>query len=770
MNGLLFSLPGTPVIYYGDELGMGDNVYLGDRDAVRTPMQWSPDRNAGLLRRQPAAALPADHHRPRVPLRDGQRRGPAAEPRARCCAWMRRIIALRHQHQVFGRGDIEFLLPENAKVLAFIRRHERRAACWWWPTCRASPRACTSTCHEHRGTVPVELFGGTEFAPIGEGGYHLTLGPYGFYWFALAAPAPRRAGHGRRGSDDLPVISVAEDWRQLFRGRAGPRPRCTGAGPASSSATAGTPGAGPHDPRSVELLDTVPVAAGRGRPGRVRRPGPRRVRRRRARDLRRAADGRRRRRGRADRSPTTRNAGVAWIDVAPAGRAPAAVRRHRRRRRSSTPPSHAVQAAAARSTRNGGRRAPHVDHARAAPDRSTATGQRPHRGPHLGRAEQHVGGVRQPGRDEDVPAGPGGGEPRPRDRPLPHRAGGFAHTAPLLGALEYQKGRGEPRTLGVLNGYVPNEGDAWHYTLDALGLFYESALQHAARRRARGPRLGRSVLDAATEPPPDVAADAIGPYLDSAEMLGRRTAELHAGAGRRRRRGLRARAVHHALPAVALPVDARPGAPDAAAGAPHRSTGSTTDAARPTPSTCSTTRPTCSPRFDARARPPHRRQPHPGPRRLPPRPGAARRTRLRDHRLRGRAVALADRAADQAGRRSPTWPAWCGRSSTRPRPGSATSTARGLVPPDQRRRARAPRGRVWPTWVTIAVPRRLPRPRPTATRSCPPTRADTPRAARPPTCSTRRCTRCATTSTTGPTGRRSRCAGVRLDAAEAGEP
>ncbi len=80
MNGLLFSLPGTPVIYYGDEIGMGDNVYLGDRNGVRTPMQWSPDRNAGFSARQPAAALPAGDHRPRVPLRDGQRRGAAGQP------------------------------------------------------------------------------------------------------------------------------------------------------------------------------------------------------------------------------------------------------------------------------------------------------------------------------------------------------------------------------------------------------------------------------------------------------------------------------------------------------------------------------------------------------------------------------------------------------------------------------------------------------------------------------------------------------------------
>jgi maltose alpha-D-glucosyltransferase/alpha-amylase len=103
---------------------------------------------------------------------------------------------------------------------------------------------------------------------------------------------------------------------------------------------------------------------------------------------------------------------------------------------------------------------------------------------------------------------------------------GFAHSAPLVGALEYQKGRAEPRTIGVINRYVPNEGDAWHYTLDALGLFYESAMQTLSDDALEVPDWS-GLLEATLQPLPDHAADAIGPYLDSAEMLGRRTAELH---------------------------------------------------------------------------------------------------------------------------------------------------------------------------------------------------------------------------------------------------
>ena len=121
VNALLLSLPGTPVIYYGDELGMGDNIYLGDRNGVRTPMQWSPDRNARLLAGEPAAALPARRHRPGVHGAvnvESQQANPNS-----LLWWMKRLIALRKRYQAFGRGTLEFLLPENRKVLAFLREY-----------------------------------------------------------------------------------------------------------------------------------------------------------------------------------------------------------------------------------------------------------------------------------------------------------------------------------------------------------------------------------------------------------------------------------------------------------------------------------------------------------------------------------------------------------------------------------------------------------------------------------------------------------------------
>ena len=135
LNSLLLSLPGTPILYYGDEIGMGDNIFLGDRNGVRTPMQWSMDRNAGFSPADPASLyLPVimDPVYGYTAINvEAQQRDPSS-----LLHFMKRMIALRRQHKAFGRGTIEFLRPENRKVLVYLRRW-RRTCCWWWPTCRA---------------------------------------------------------------------------------------------------------------------------------------------------------------------------------------------------------------------------------------------------------------------------------------------------------------------------------------------------------------------------------------------------------------------------------------------------------------------------------------------------------------------------------------------------------------------------------------------------------------------------------------------------------
>ena len=181
--GLLFSFPGTPIIYYGDEIGMGDNLYLGDRNGVRTPMQWTGDRNAGFSRADPARL-----YSPLVmdPVYGYQAVNVEAEESdgASLLRWMRNMIRLRKQFKVFGRGTMEFVPPSNRKVLAYVRRHRDDVILCVANLSRAVQPAELDL-RAFAGLTPVEMLGFTEFPPIGELPYFLTLGPYGFYWFEL---------------------------------------------------------------------------------------------------------------------------------------------------------------------------------------------------------------------------------------------------------------------------------------------------------------------------------------------------------------------------------------------------------------------------------------------------------------------------------------------------------------------------------------------------------------------------------------------------------
>jgi maltose alpha-D-glucosyltransferase / alpha-amylase len=185
LNALLLSLPGTPVIYYGDEIGMGDNVYLNDRDGVRTPMQWNIDRNAGFSRAD-AARLYADVITDPVYGYEAVNVEANQRTPSSLLHWMKRMIEVRKQYPVLGRGDITFLHPSNRKVLAFVRHYEGT-----YVLCvnnlSGSAQPCELDLSAYNGSVPVEMLGGTEFPRIGELPYFVTLAPRGFYWFRLDA-------------------------------------------------------------------------------------------------------------------------------------------------------------------------------------------------------------------------------------------------------------------------------------------------------------------------------------------------------------------------------------------------------------------------------------------------------------------------------------------------------------------------------------------------------------------------------------------------------
>ena len=207
MKGLLLSLPGTPILYYGDEIGMGDNYYLGDRNAVRTPMQWGSDRNAGFSRANPQQLyLPViidPAYQPPAVNVEAQSQDPSS-----LLWWMKRIIALRKRYRAFGRGTLELLSSDNRKVLAFLRAYEDERILVVVNLSRYA-QAVELDLAEFRNTVPVELFGASEFPAVGDLPYLITLGPHGFYWFSLedrdeAGWAPR------------PVLEVADRWERVL--------------------------------------------------------------------------------------------------------------------------------------------------------------------------------------------------------------------------------------------------------------------------------------------------------------------------------------------------------------------------------------------------------------------------------------------------------------------------------------------------------------------------------------------------------------------------
>ncbi|MGA7758038.1 MAG: maltose alpha-D-glucosyltransferase [Ilumatobacteraceae bacterium] len=189
LNAVLFSLPGTPVVYYGDEIGMGDNVYLGDRDGVRTPMQWSSDRNGGFSTANPHRLyLPLiteqEYHYESVNV-ETQQSNPAS-----LLSWMRQLIALRTRHQVLGRGDISFLDPDNPHVLAFVRHHDGEPPMLCVANLSRLAQHVELDLRTYQGATPVEVFGQNRFAPIRDNDYQVTLAPYGFFWLSLVGSRP----------------------------------------------------------------------------------------------------------------------------------------------------------------------------------------------------------------------------------------------------------------------------------------------------------------------------------------------------------------------------------------------------------------------------------------------------------------------------------------------------------------------------------------------------------------------------------------------------
>ena len=213
VNSLLMSLIGSPILYYGDELGMGDNIYLGDRNGVRTPMQWGPDRNAGFSRADPQRLFLPPVMDPIYGYQavnvEAQSRSPSS-----LLNWMKRLIAVRRAHVAFGRGSLRFIRPGNRKILAYVREYahdDRNEVLLCVANLARSSQPVELDLSAWRGRVPVEMIGGTTFPPIGELPYLLTLPGWGFYWFELSQVAASPDWHDDRPVPaELPVMVIPE--------------------------------------------------------------------------------------------------------------------------------------------------------------------------------------------------------------------------------------------------------------------------------------------------------------------------------------------------------------------------------------------------------------------------------------------------------------------------------------------------------------------------------------------------------------------------------
>ncbi len=512
LNGLLFALPGTPVVYYGDEIGMGDNVYLGDRDAVRTPMQWSPDRNAGFSTANPQrlflpAVIDPEYHYESVNV-EAQLSNPSS-----LLNWMRRIITLRQQHPVMGRGDIEFLYPENAKVLAFIRDDGNEKILVVANLSRQA-QSVNLDLGDFRGMMPVEMFGGVTFPQVAEGAYNLTLNPYGFFWFRLD-PVPG-AADAPAAPDELPTLKVSNDWHELFVGR-GLR-TLAAAMPSLLGRTRWF--AGRHRVvSSVEISDVVPMGSNRarsspwlclvhveyesGEPDTYVVPLV-------AESATSAVD------VLADRPDTA----LAWVEVQSSGERllladalgndafveslPSIFQRRRVFRSGTDAELRATSTSAFRRLLGESHELPAV----------RIEGQHSNSARIYG--SQFVLKLfrrAQEGTNPELEVGQFLTD------------AGFANAPAVLGAIEYHRNGAEPRTLALVNNYVANEGDAWHYTVDRLELFFEGVLTSPPSSLPAEPTVA-AVVEGMSHTGGGLD-DHIGPYLDSAAQLGRRLGELH---------------------------------------------------------------------------------------------------------------------------------------------------------------------------------------------------------------------------------------------------
>ena len=514
LNCLLMSLPGTPIIYYGDEIGMGDNIYLGDRNGVRTPMQWSADRNAGFSRANPQrlylpVIVDAEYHYEAVNVEAQQQNLHSM------LWWMKRLLQLRKSFRAFGRGSIQFFNPDNRKVLVFIRRLGDEMILVVANLSRFVQYAELDF-SAYKGMTPVELFSRSPFPSIGELPYFITLGPHAFYWFKLEPPHPAEITAPR--PEALPRLNVAGSWEAVFENQS--RSALERVLPNYLQKSRWFGGKA-KQVRVVKIVDATRIGYDGGAAylvfAEVQYTGG---------------------------LPETYLVPIAFAHGTRAGEIAQA---------------NAAAPVAQLNVRNGDQASEGILFDALADGRfskallqAIARGERfrGEKGEIVGEPSKHFqmitgsseaplepAPVRREQSNSSIVFGDrlilkafrrivDGVNPDLEVGKFLTEKKGFPYTPPFAGALECKRERGEPITVAMLQGYVPNQGDAWGYTLDSLQRYLETCLA----RRADGPYLPmpkEHIVDLIEKEIPPLAHEMIGAYLPSAELLGQRTGELH---------------------------------------------------------------------------------------------------------------------------------------------------------------------------------------------------------------------------------------------------
>ncbi len=517
MNILLFSLPGTPIIYYGDEIGMGDNFYLGDRDGVRTPMQWSNDRNAGFSRTNPQklflpAIIDPEYHYEAVNVETQEGN------QASLLWWMRRIIDMRKRFKAFGRGSIEFLLPDNPKVLAFIRQYEEEIILVVVNLSRYA-QVVEIDLSRFAGYVPEEVFGRNRFPVIRETPYVLTLNFNDYFWFSLQKEKDViRAGELQRL---VPELSVDGGWEQALQGRMKEFIAANILPPYLEICR--WYGGKARKMHEVNIVENIPLGRGttaahllfvkvgyiEGLPDTYLLP----------------------------LSFTTGETALKIMETQPqiilsrlqCSDAEGVLydSSHDEEFRKNLY-GMIVRRSGARGSQ-GQLVAYPGRYLRSLKDKETLQEKS-----QVLKAEQSNTSILygnelflklyrrlDEGINPDLELG----------RFLTEQAS-FPHVPPFAGAIEYRNAGADPVIVGILQAFLPNQGDAWKYSLDAAGAYFERVLA-GMNEIEETPTAPSSLLDIAVQETPSLLQGLIGGvYLETASLLGMRTAELHRALAR----------------------------------------------------------------------------------------------------------------------------------------------------------------------------------------------------------------------------------------------